>query len=240
MTILRSLAAIGLSWGFAAGAAHADILADWTFETTQPTTAGPFAPDIGSGAASGHHASTSTYSSPAGNGSAHSFSSNTWAVGDYYQFSTSTVGDSSISLAFDQTSSSTGPKDFELEYSTNGTTFTNISQYAVLSNGSPNAAWTASSNNPAYTFTNSLSSISALDNQANVYFRLVDLDTTSAGGGTVGTAGTDRVDNVVISGIAAPVPLPAGLWLFGSGLAGLAAAKRRRSGEPRVAAPGRA
>jgi hypothetical protein len=227
MTMLRSRAAVGL--GLVAAGAQADVITDWTFESTAPATAGPFAAEIGSGAALGHHASTSAYSSPAGNGSAHSFSSNTWAVGDYYQFSTSTAGDSNISVAFDQTSSSTGPKDFELEYSVNGSTFTNIAQYAVLSNGAPNAAWTASSANPAYTFTNDLSSISALNNQAILYLRLVDLDTTSAGGGTVGTAGTDRVDNVVISGSATPVPLPAGIWLLGSGLVGLAAAKRRRT-----------
>ena len=108
MTMLRSVGTMGLGFGLIAGVAHADTLADWTFESSIPATSGPFAAEIGTGAASGHHASTSTYSSPAGNGSAHSFSSNTWAAGDYYQFSTSTLGDSAISLSFDQTSSSTG------------------------------------------------------------------------------------------------------------------------------------
>ena len=61
---------------------------------------------------------------PAGNGSAHSFSSNVWAVGDYYQFQVSTLGQSQIGLVFDQTSSSTGPGNFKVQYSTNGTTFT--------------------------------------------------------------------------------------------------------------------
>ncbi|HEY2154598.1 MAG TPA: hypothetical protein VGH33_03145, partial [Isosphaeraceae bacterium] len=62
-----------------ASTARADVIADWTFETTLPTTAGPFAPEVGSGAASGQHASASTYSTPVGNGSAHSFSSTAWA-----------------------------------------------------------------------------------------------------------------------------------------------------------------
>ena len=78
-----------------------------------------------------------------------------------------------------------------------------------------------------YTFNNNLTSISALNNQTSLYFRLVDLDAVASGGGTVGTAGTDRVDNVVIAGTVTPVPLPAGLWLFGTGLIGLAATKRR-------------
>ncbi len=50
----------------------------------------------------------------------------------------------------------------------------------------------------------SLSGITALNNQANVYFRLIDLSMTSASGGSVGTGGTDRVDNFTIS--ATPEP----------------------------------
>ncbi len=30
--------------------AHAATIADWTFETSQPAAAGPFAPEVGSGA----------------------------------------------------------------------------------------------------------------------------------------------------------------------------------------------
>ncbi len=69
--------------------AHADVIADWTFETSAPVTAGPFSPEIGAGSASGFHSGTTTYSSPVGNGSSHSFSSNGWSVGDYYQFQVS-------------------------------------------------------------------------------------------------------------------------------------------------------
>src|SRR5262249_6268835 len=79
--------------GLAAASAHAStVIADWTFETSQPTTAGPFNAEIGSGQATGHHAGAAVYSTPVGNGSAHSFSSTVWAVGDYYQFEVSTLG----------------------------------------------------------------------------------------------------------------------------------------------------
>ncbi len=45
-----------------AGQVQADMIADWTFETSQPATAGPFAPEIGLGSASGLHAGAATYS----------------------------------------------------------------------------------------------------------------------------------------------------------------------------------
>jgi len=178
----------------------------WTFETSAPTTAGSFNPEIGAGSASGFHASgAAVYSSPAGNGSAHSFSSNTWVAGDYYQFQVSTFGFSGLDISFDQTSSGTGPKDFALQYSTNGTSFTNVATYSVLTNGSPNTPWSSTgSANPAFNFNYDLSSVSGLLGQSTVYFRLVDLDTISANGGTVGTGGTDRVDNFTVAAIPEP------------------------------------
>ena len=90
--------------------ASASVIADWTFETSQPATAGPFSPETGAGSATGSHAGAAVYSTPAGNGSSHSFSSNTWAVGDYYQYQVSTTGLDDISIQFDQTSSNTGPR----------------------------------------------------------------------------------------------------------------------------------
>ena len=202
-------------------------IADWTFETSVPATAGPFSPETGAGTALGSHAGASTYSSPAGNGSTHSFSSNTWAVGDYYQFQVSTLNYSSIALSFDQTSSSTGPAQFQLEYSTNGTSFTNIgSPYSLLVNGSPNTPWTSSAYNSAYTFTPDLSSVSGLANDPTLYFRLVDNSTTSENGGTVASTGTDRVDNVDITGIAA-APEPSAWALSALGIAAFAFLRRR-------------
>lgn len=225
MSARRLLGAVPvLVLGLATAGAHAATIADWTFETTQPTTAGSFTPEVGSGSALGHHVATSTYSSPVGNGSAHSFSSTAWAAGDYYQFQVSTTGLSGITLSWDQTSSNTGPKDFTLQYSTNGTTFTTLSSYSVLANATPNTPWSSGTSSSAYTFTQDLIADTALNNQATLYFRLVDADTVAAGGGTVGSGGTDRVDNVTVSA----VPLPGALWLLGSGLLTLATQRRRR------------
>ena len=203
----------------------ADTLALYTFETSQPATAGPFSPETGSGSALSYHSGatfpTTTYSSPAGNGSAHSFSANGWSVGDYYQFEVGTLGYSGITISFDQTSSNTGPRDYEVQYSTDGSSFTDYAAYSVLANASPNPAWNATTSSSIYTSTYDLSSVTGLNNQASVYFRLVDVDTVSANAGTVASAGTDRVDNFAITATAVPEPgtlsfaLLGGLALFG-------------------------
>ena len=194
-----TLLAVGIAPAFAQ-----TTIAKWTFETSAPTTAGSFAPEIGSGLASAFHASASTYSSPAGNGSAHSFSSNTWAVGDYYQFQVSTTGYSNINITWDQISSNTGPKDFSLLYSTDGLTYLNaISSYTVLANATPNT-WSSATPVSTTSYSFDFSGISAINNQAAVYFRLRDFDTISANGGTVAAGGTDRVDNVAVTVIPEP------------------------------------
>lgn len=205
-----------------AGTARAQMtasstIADWTFETSQPTTAGPYSPEVGSGTATGYHSSVSpsaVYSTPAGNGSPHSYSANVWSVGDYWQFALSTSGEGGINISYDQASSNTGPGYFLLEYSTNGSTFTPFgSQYVVLANASPNLVWSATAaHNSAYTFNFNLSSIPALNNASSVYFRMVDNSTVDAQNltTTVGTAGTDRVDNVTIAGSPFAVWQPTG------------------------------
>src|SRR5689334_14036689 len=137
---LSAIACVMLLGGFVARAA---IITEWTFESYTPpasatTNAGPFAPETSvfaaaSSGATGVHATASTYGNVVGNGSAKSFSSNTWATGDYYQFSTPTTGFNGIQLLVDHTSSSTGPTSFKVAYSTNGTTFTDVpgGSYAI-------------------------------------------------------------------------------------------------------------
>jgi hypothetical protein len=193
----------------------AAVIADWTFESTTPTSAGPVSPEVGAGGASGVHAGAAVFSSPAGNGSSHSYSSTVWAVGDSWQFAASATGFEDLSLTFDQTSSNTGPGNFQVEYSTDGVHFTNFgSPYTVLANATPNTPWSSGgADQSVYTVTEDLSSVSALDNAATVFFRLADSSTVAANGGVESSGGTDRVDNVIIQGTAV-VPEPASVGLM--------------------------
>lgn len=219
-----------IAFGFAAVAAlsagaHAAILANWTFETTRPATAGPHLAEAGlfaatSQATGGNVGGTANvYSSPVGNGSAGSFSSNGWDVGDYYQFTTSTLGHQDVTLSWGATGSNTGPRDFRVAYSTDGTTFTNATSYVLT-----NDAWSSITFNPISVHTLDLSAVTALNNQATLYIRLIDDSTASINGGTVAAGGTSRVDDIVISGNLVPEPATLGL-LAGMGVVGL----RRRT-----------
>lgn len=203
-------------------ASAATIFTQWTFEISQPaatsvTSLGSVIPEVGSGAgiaASVVHANSSNITSPAGNASPHSFSATNWAVGDYYQFTF--TGGTGLYLTFDQTSSNTGPRDFNIVTSTDGSNYnaTSIYSYTVFANAAPNPTWAATNGSLIYT-----TSIALPANTVGI--RLVDADTVSANGGTVASGGTDRLDNVTISDAPLPTPEPASMALLALGAAAL-------------------
>lgn len=214
--------------------AHAVTVVQWDFENapadlTNSTTSPVVAASLGVGAAVGVHTSAATdWTTPSGNGSANSLSSNTWGVGDYYQFSFGTLGYGDMALSFDQTSSGTGPRDFTLAYSTNGSSFTNFASYAVLVNGAPNPSWSSSTYNSVFTYTFDLSTLAALDNQASVVVRLIDSSTVAANGGVVASGGTGRIDNFTV--MLSPVPEASTTAMLLAGLAAVGFLARRRQG----------
>lgn len=209
------LATCGLLSTFVAPSmsAEAGIIALWTFETSVPTTAGPIAPEVGAGVGTSVHANTSgSHSNPNGNGSPESWNSNTWSIGDYYQFHVSTLGESGITFAWDQTRSSAGPgqpnpnaPNFRLQYSTDGVNFTDHLDYLV-----PVISWDSSVANVSSKYSQDLSAITALNNQADVYFRLTAIQAAQ------NTGGQSRVDNVLVRSI----PEPATLVLLLTGMIG--------------------
>ena len=212
-----------------ASAASADVIAGWSMSTavaaaTTGTNYTYGAADLGALASgtslSGFHAvAATTWSSPAGNGSTYSLSSNNWTTGDYYQVSMATTGYSDISVSWDQTRSSTGPSAFSLSMSTDGgASFTTLlASYTVVQaglTGSGTTTWNATTNQTGFT-TTTIIGISAA-NKGNILLRFNSLSTTAS-------AGTGRVDNISVTG--AVVPTPGAIALIG--LAGLVA--RRRS-----------
>ncbi len=216
------------------------VIAKWTFEVAPPAdlsnsaTIGSILADEGTGTASGVHASALTdWTTPAGNGSANSLSSNTWGVEDYFQFSVSTTGYSGIGVSFSQTSSSTGPGEFKLAYQVNGGGFSDFQSYTVLPNqvASPGLGnWSSTTEITGYSFSFDLSGISALNSASAVDFRVIMRTTAdSTPPGTVATGGTSRIDNFVVEGTLAPVPEPETYAAaVGAGLVGFAFWRRAR------------
>jgi hypothetical protein len=210
--------------------AHAVTIVQWDFEgsttpadVTDSATSPTVLASLGTGTAIGVHAATTTdWSTPAGNGSANAFSSNSWAVGDYYQFSFSTLGFTDLLLSVDQIGSGTGPRDFSLSYSTDGTSFSPFASYSLLS--AP--AWSSTTYNAVHTYSFDLSAVDALDDQASVVIRLSSVSTVSISGGTVAAAGTGRVDN--FTAMMTPVPEAGTAAMLAAGLAVVGFVARRR------------
>ena len=167
-----------------------------------------------------HAAAATTWSSPAGNGSTYSLSSNNWAIGDYYQVSLSTTGYADpITISFDQTRSGTGPATFDVLMSVDGgASFTTVlASYVVVQAGlagTGTTSWNTVTNQAGFTTT--ITGLTAAAGQASVIFRIQSTVTTAA-------AGTNRVDNInVYSGA---VPTPGAIALLG--VAGVVGRRRR-------------
>jgi hypothetical protein len=232
MKSLWSLAvAAGMSMAFAA-AASAQLIAGWTIDTGLPTGTGlPIQSSYTYGAAEsgalagsastslfGVHANPQTaWTSPAGNGSQYSLSSNRWASGDYYQIDLSTSGFSNIAVSWDQARSSTGPQFFDLMYSTDGGAnwVTALAGYEVLLSGGGGApgTWSSSTYDPQYTSTFVFGA--ELDDQATLSIRFMAASEPS------GISGSNRIDNIFVESI----PAPGAIAVLG--LAGLASRRRR-------------
>ncbi len=207
--------------------ASAAVIASWSMTTAVPaaTTGTSYnygaadSGELSSGTmlSSGHAAAAATYSSPSGNGSTYSLSSNNWAIGDYYQVSVSTIGYTGVSISWDQTRSSTGPATFDAVMSVDGGAnwTTILAGYSVIQAGlagTNTTSWNSTTSQAAFTLTAVAGA--AADEQANVLFRLRSTVTTAA-------AGTNRIDNFIVS----TVPAPGAIALLG--LAGLISRRRR-------------
>ena len=104
---------------------------------------------------------------------------------DYYEFVVNTNGFAGISVTFDNFVTGTGPAAVGVLYSTNGATYAATS---ILSTG--NAVWSAAAFD--------LSSISAIDSQSAVTFRIYAFAGDRTGRGPFQTNGDVRIDNLTV------------------------------------------
>ena len=168
-----------------------------------------------------------SYTSPAGNGSAYSLSSNVWKAGDYYQVMFDTAGYSDVSFSWDMTRSSTGAATFEVVMSLDGGTnwTTMVDSYAVTvagASGSGTSSWNSTTYQSAFTSTLALGETAA--NASSVMIRIRALVDSVNSSGVFQAGGTVRIDNVMVNGTL--IPAPGAIALLG--LSGLTGGTRRR------------
>jgi hypothetical protein len=221
-----------------AASASSSVVVGWTMPTAFPTGTGnvptgtsylPPGPNgagvanqgtntAGSQIRSVHAAAAATYTSPAGNGSQYSFSSNNWNTGDFYEISFSTTGiTDSMTLSWDQARSSTGPAAFKVAISVNGGAFTDLFNYTVLQSGGGGAPGTWSSTTYNALYTNTLNLGTTASDASSVVIRFVNREAVASA-----ATGSNRIDNVFVN-----IPAPGAVALLG--VAGLAASRRRRA-----------
>ncbi|WP_068617332.1 fibronectin type III domain-containing protein [Paenibacillus tuaregi] len=112
----------------------------------------------------------------------------------YWEASLSTQGYENLTLSSQQTSSSTGPKDFKVQFSTDQTNWTDI----------PGGTLVLSENNFSCSGNkcklNQLPVPEGASDQSQLYIRWVVNSTTSVSGGKVSSSGSSRIKDIVIAG----------------------------------------
>jgi hypothetical protein len=193
-----------------------NIIAQWNFNSTTPdnsTGTGSTVPSTGNGTAALVGGLTPTFATGDTNYDAAASNDNSaWNTTGYpaatsnnktagAQFNVSTIGKKNITVSWSQRSSNTGGKYFRLQYSTNGSTFTDF----------PTSVTTSTN---FIAFTNSLASLPGVENNPNFAIRIVAefestaINTANASyvaafpNSTYASSGTTRYDMVTVSGAA--------------------------------------
>ena len=118
-----------------------------------------------------------------------------WDAGSgtkYYQIECNGTGYSYLKLSSKQRSTSTGPRDWKIQYKVGAGSWTDVTSGSVTVGDN----WTTG-------VKTDLSIPSACDNQSSLYFRWIMTSNTSVGGGTVSSAGSAKIDDIIITAISA-------------------------------------
>lgn len=110
----------------------------------------------------------------------------------YWCVEFSTINYKDLSLYSKQRGSNTGPKDFKVQWSTDNSSWADVSGASITVTTAFSAAGGGSLNNIVLP--------RAVENQATVYLRWITTSTTSINGGVIGSAGTNNIDDIVITG----------------------------------------
>ncbi|ADU32059.1 immunoglobulin-like domain-containing protein [Evansella cellulosilytica] len=126
----------------------------------------------------------------AGHGSnSRAVNANGWTEGSYWVVDISTLGYKNITLSSRQFGSNTGPRDFEVQYSLDG------ENWSVVPGGEVVVA-----NNWNSGVIDQLALPAEVENNESVLIRWLNTSDVAINGNTVGTFGTNRIDNIVFTG----------------------------------------
>lgn len=221
---------------------NADIITKWTFDSVPPddpidTTTGTLDPAIGSGTVSLAPGITFTYATGFPNSAGDNSGLNTVPLARpsssdpvpdpstrWIEFAAGTTGYQNIVISWEQRWSNTAANTVLLQLTSDGVNWTDYTTYQ------------AGGANNFYSYTFDLTGVAGVDNNPLFGFRLLpEVDPTTgelkAAGptSTFSTNGTWRFDNVTLRGEEIPpVPEPMTMALVGSGLAIVAAIRRRK------------
>ena len=108
----------------------------------------------------------------------------------WWQAELSTVGFTDVAVSWNTRSTDSGPRDFRLEFSTNGTTWTPANSPAITST---TATWPTALSGTLPTGAN---------NQSTLFIRWIVSDNVAVNGGVISTAATTatQINNIIITG----------------------------------------
>lgn len=225
-----------------AAPANADIITKWTFDSVPPddppvVTTGTLDPAIGSGTVTLAPGITFTYATGFPNAAGDNSGLNTVPLARpstsvpvpdpstrWIEFAAATTGYQNIVISWDHRFSNTAANTVLVQYTVDGNSWINLATYQAAGG----EIWVAQTYN--------LTGYAGVDDNALFAFRLLpEVDPTTGAlkaaspTGTFNTNGTWRLDNVTLRGEEIPpIPEPMTMALVGTGLAMVAAIRRRK------------